>query len=266
MAPSDSSRGGDASIAILCATLRSRPAPARSPVFSACRSPRAVPATPEESLGASAEHLPETCSLRPVNRGSASSILYGATSGFAARYGPWFRSRSSADARHAGPASTGCLAASRRGPRYPLAQRFVGVGSFHPTRHTLLHGAHSLQLSVRRGWRTAGRPARRAGATRVTSAFGAEDGWGCRAPGPAFISTQVNRGVRIPIMSRINKVNKDNYVQRGRLTPDEMARERMNQAQARGRAKPSKNVIEKAPAARAVRKASRSPTAGGKSE
>jgi len=67
-------------------------------------------------------------------------------------------------------------------------------------------------------------------------------------------------------MSRINKVNKDNYVQRGRLTPDEMARERMNQAQARGRAKPSKNVIEKAPAARAVRKASRSPTAGGKSE
>ena len=67
-------------------------------------------------------------------------------------------------------------------------------------------------------------------------------------------------------MSRINKVNKDNYVQRGRLTPDEMARERMNQAQARGRAKPSKNVIEKARAARAVRKSSRSPTAGGKSE
>ena len=151
MAPSDSSRGGDASSAILCATLRSRPAPARSPVFSACRSPRAVPATPEESLGASAEHLPETCSLRPVNRGSASSILYGATSGFAARYGPWFRSRSSADARHAGPASTGCLAASRRGPRYPLAQRFVGVGSFHPTRHTLLHGAHSLELRLDAG-------------------------------------------------------------------------------------------------------------------
>ena len=30
-------------------------------------------------------------------------------------------------------------------------------------------------------------------------------------------------------MSRINKVNKDRYVQRGRLTPDEMARERARQ-------------------------------------
>jgi hypothetical protein len=30
-------------------------------------------------------------------------------------------------------------------------------------------------------------------------------------------------------MSRINKVNKDHYVQRGRLTPDEMARERAKQ-------------------------------------
>ena len=195
MAPSDSSRGGDASSAILCATLRSRPAPARSPVFSACRSPRAVPATPEESLGASAEHLPETCSLRPVNRGSASSILYGATSGFAARYGPWFRSRSSADARHAGPASTGCLAASRRGPRYPLAQRFVGVGSFHPTRHTLLHGAHSLELSIRRGsWRPAAPPV--LGAKKHLSRVWRLRG-GRGAPPCAtrvVCSTQVNRG------------------------------------------------------------------------
>jgi hypothetical protein len=30
-------------------------------------------------------------------------------------------------------------------------------------------------------------------------------------------------------MSRINKVNKDHYVQRGRLTPDEMARQRARQ-------------------------------------
>jgi hypothetical protein len=30
-------------------------------------------------------------------------------------------------------------------------------------------------------------------------------------------------------MSRHNKVNKDAYVQRGRLTPDEMARERMKE-------------------------------------
>jgi hypothetical protein len=32
-------------------------------------------------------------------------------------------------------------------------------------------------------------------------------------------------------MSRQNKVNKNNYTQHGRLTPDEMAHERINQAQ-----------------------------------
>jgi hypothetical protein len=31
-------------------------------------------------------------------------------------------------------------------------------------------------------------------------------------------------------MSKHNKANKNNYTQRGRLTPDEMARERMKQA------------------------------------
>jgi hypothetical protein len=31
-------------------------------------------------------------------------------------------------------------------------------------------------------------------------------------------------------MSRQNKVNKDNYTQAGRLTPDDMARERQKQA------------------------------------
>jgi hypothetical protein len=30
-------------------------------------------------------------------------------------------------------------------------------------------------------------------------------------------------------MSRKNKVNRDHYVQRGRLTPDELARERVKQ-------------------------------------
>lgn len=30
-------------------------------------------------------------------------------------------------------------------------------------------------------------------------------------------------------MSRLNKVNKTNYTQQGRLTPDEMARERLRQ-------------------------------------
>ena len=38
-------------------------------------------------------------------------------------------------------------------------------------------------------------------------------------------------------MSRQNKVNKTNYTQRGRLTPDDMARERMNQDRITGRSK-----------------------------
>ncbi len=38
-------------------------------------------------------------------------------------------------------------------------------------------------------------------------------------------------------MSKANKVNKSNYVQGGRLTPDEMARERMKQAEAAGGAR-----------------------------
>lgn len=38
-------------------------------------------------------------------------------------------------------------------------------------------------------------------------------------------------------MSKQNKVNKSNYDQGGRLTPDEMARERMKQAEVRGGAK-----------------------------
>ena len=62
-------------------------------MFSAFLSRRAVPATPEERGGASAEHLPAACCLRPITRGSASPVPYGATSGFAARYGPSLRSR-----------------------------------------------------------------------------------------------------------------------------------------------------------------------------
>ena len=38
-------------------------------------------------------------------------------------------------------------------------------------------------------------------------------------------------------MSKPNKVNKTNYVQRGRLTPDEMARERIRQDEMSGHAK-----------------------------
>jgi hypothetical protein len=47
-------------------------------------------------------------------------------------------------------------------------------------------------------------------------------------------------------MSRHNKVNKTNYIQRGRLTADDMARERMRQAQISGPAKPREDVIGKA--------------------
>jgi len=47
-------------------------------------------------------------------------------------------------------------------------------------------------------------------------------------------------------MSKQNKVNKNNYVQGGRLTPDEMARERGNQAQASGRAMGKESVSGKA--------------------
>jgi hypothetical protein len=49
-------------------------------------------------------------------------------------------------------------------------------------------------------------------------------------------------------MSKPNKANKNNYNQAGRLTPDEMARERINQAQISSHAKSKENVIGKIPA------------------
>ena len=112
-------------------------------MFSAFLSPRAASATPEERLGALAEHLPETYGLRQLTRGSASSSIPNeATAEFAARCGPWLRGAMSADTAHAGPASAGGLATSRRGPGYPIAQQFIGVGSFHPTRNAPLRTAH----------------------------------------------------------------------------------------------------------------------------
>ena len=45
-------------------------------------------------------------------------------------------------------------------------------------------------------------------------------------------------------MSKPNKVNKNNYDQGGRLTPDDMARERMKQGE-RSHAKSKENVIGK---------------------
>jgi hypothetical protein len=46
-------------------------------------------------------------------------------------------------------------------------------------------------------------------------------------------------------MSKENKVNKNNYDQAGRLTPDDMARERMRQGEMTGHAKGKENVIGK---------------------
>ena len=46
-------------------------------------------------------------------------------------------------------------------------------------------------------------------------------------------------------MSKPNTANKNNYVQDGRLTPDEMARERMKQGEMTGPAKSKEIVIGK---------------------
>lgn len=47
-------------------------------------------------------------------------------------------------------------------------------------------------------------------------------------------------------MSRQNKVNKSNYDQGGRLTPDDMARERMKQARVSGKSRETEQAIGKA--------------------
>lgn len=48
-------------------------------------------------------------------------------------------------------------------------------------------------------------------------------------------------------MSKQNKVNKDSYTQAGRLTPDELARERHKQADLSSRAKDKARVTVRAP-------------------
>ena len=47
-------------------------------------------------------------------------------------------------------------------------------------------------------------------------------------------------------MSKPNKVNKNNYTQHGRLTPDEMARERMKQSGTASRSLDKESLIGKA--------------------
>ena len=61
-------------------------------------------------------------------------------------------------------------------------------------------------------------------------------------------------------MSRQNKVNKGNYVQAGRLTPDDMARERMKQGEMT-HAKGKENVIGKARSPSSAQEPSRPQTA-----
>jgi hypothetical protein len=58
-------------------------------------------------------------------------------------------------------------------------------------------------------------------------------------------------------MSRQNKVNKNNYVQRGRLTPDEMAHERIRQNEISGHARIKEKVVGKIPARPAERESNR---------
>ncbi len=58
-------------------------------------------------------------------------------------------------------------------------------------------------------------------------------------------------------MSKPNKVNKGSYVQRGRLTPDEMAREQMHQAQASGQATARENVSAREQQERGERESTR---------
>jgi len=58
-------------------------------------------------------------------------------------------------------------------------------------------------------------------------------------------------------MSKPNKVNKTNYVQRGRLTPDELARERIRQGELSSHAKGKENIIGKIPSGRSEQESNR---------
>ena len=58
-------------------------------------------------------------------------------------------------------------------------------------------------------------------------------------------------------MSKHNKVNKSNYDQGGRLTPDDMARERMNQGRFSGRSQPKEEAVGKATDRRGERASTR---------
>ena len=71
-------------------------------------------------------------------------------------------------------------------------------------------------------------------------------------------------------MSKPNKANKDHYTQRGRLTPDDMARERQKQAEISARAKGKQRVTAKtqpnavAAEAPSRKRSDRTPLVGGR--
>jgi hypothetical protein len=58
-------------------------------------------------------------------------------------------------------------------------------------------------------------------------------------------------------MSKHNKANKSNYVQAGRLTPDDLARERKQQAEVSSHAKGGERMTAKAGSKHGARGASR---------
>jgi hypothetical protein len=58
-------------------------------------------------------------------------------------------------------------------------------------------------------------------------------------------------------MSKPNKVNKTNYVQRGRLTPDELARERNRQGEMSSYSKSKEHIIGRIPSRPSERESTR---------
>ena len=61
-------------------------------------------------------------------------------------------------------------------------------------------------------------------------------------------------------MSKPNKANRNNYTQAGRLTPDQMGRELVNQGEMTGHAKGKENLTGKVRSSNAARESTRART------
>ena len=125
-------------------------------MFSVFLSSRAVPATPGECLGASAQISPEACGLRVIfQRAASPSKFHEATSGFAARYSPTISQPPACRPRgHPGPASAGHLTVWRRGAALPYYSAIHRGGLLSSTRNTPL--ARRTKMRLRR-WPDDGR-------------------------------------------------------------------------------------------------------------